>query len=99
MEDESRRAIAIAGLKVPAQLREKDDKHEAFYERMRLVEGIESELEALFHDFLALRLDAAWERTVVPEMKRWARGKPVDEKAYRAQKTKLAARKGTTARA
>ena len=85
--------LAIAGLKVPAQLRAKDDKYEALYERMRLVETIESELEALFHDFLALRLDHAWDRAVVPMLIAWAHKKPIEEKAYRSLKTKLAAKK------
>jgi len=89
--------LAIAGLKVPAQLRAQDDKYEALYERMRLVETLEAELEALFHDFLALRLDSAWDRAVVPELKSWARGKRVDEKAYRALKLKLAGKKPAVA--
>lgn len=89
--------LAIATLKVPAQLRAQDDKYEALYERMHLVENIEGELEALFRDFLALRLDAAWDRVVVRELKRWARGKPIDEKAYRAEKQRLAGKRRASA--
>lgn len=85
--------LAVGGLKVPAQLKAKDDKYEALYERMRLTEQIEAQLEALYSDFLALRLDAAWERTVVPSLQRWARGKPVDEKAYATTKARLTAKR------
>jgi hypothetical protein len=68
--------LAVSGLKVPAQLRAQDDKYEALYERMRLVETIEAELEALFHDFLSLRLDVAWDRTVVPALNRGRAASP-----------------------
>jgi hypothetical protein len=88
--------LAVGVLKVPAQLKAKDDAYEALYERMRLVELLEVELEALFRDFVALRLGAAWERSVVPEMKRWARGKAVDEKAYRQAKNKVTGKKIAT---
>lgn len=85
--------LAISGLKVPAQLKADDDKYEALYERMRLVEGVEAQLEALYRDFLRMRLDAAWERDIVPILSRWARAKPVDEAAYKAIKAKLVTRK------
>jgi hypothetical protein len=91
--------LAVGGLKVPAQLKAKDDKYEALYERMRLVEMIEEQLEALFHDFLALRLDGAWDRTVVPDLRRWARGKPIDEKSYASLKLKLIGKKARQAQA
>ena len=91
--------LAIAGLKVPSQLKAKDDKYEALYERMRLTEMLETQLEALFHDFLSLRLDAAWDKSVVPDLRRWARGKPVDAKAYGQLKTRLVGKKPRAARA
>ncbi len=81
--------LAIGALKIPALLKAEGDKYEALYERMRLVEELEAVLEQLFADFITLRLAAAWETSIVPEMKRWARGKPVDEKAYTALKEKL----------
>ncbi len=85
--------LAVGGLKVPAQLKADDDKYEALYDRMRLVETLEAQLEALFADFVALRLDAAWERGVVSEMKRWARGKDVDEPSYKRQKDRILAKR------
>jgi hypothetical protein len=81
--------LAIGSLKIPAQLKADDDKYEALYDRMRLTEELEAVLEQLFSDFITLRLAAGWETSIVPEMKRWARGKPVDEKAYTALKEKL----------
>lgn len=85
--------LAVGGLKIPAELKSDSDKYEALYERMRLVETLEKQLEALWADFIALRLDAAWESSVVPEMKRWVRGKPIEEKAYLAAKNKVTKRK------
>lgn len=85
--------LALSGLKVPAQLKADDDKYEALYERMRLVEGVEAQLEALYRDFLKLRMDATWERDLVPMLGKWARGKPTDEAAYRAIKSKVVVKK------
>lgn len=81
--------LAIGALKIPAQLKEEGDKYEALYERMRLTEELEAVLEALYADFVTLRLASAWETNIVPDLKRWARGKPVDEAAYAALKQKL----------
>ncbi len=74
--------LAKGGLKVPAQLEAEGDKYEALYERMRLVEELEAQLDALFADFLALRLSPAWDQVVVPLMRRWARGAALDLRAY-----------------
>lgn len=81
--------LAIGSLKIPAQLKAESDKYEALYERMRLTEELCAVLEALYADFITLRLAPAWEETIAPELKRWARGKSVDEKAYTALKGKL----------
>lgn len=81
--------LAIGALKVPAQLKSQEDKYEALYERMRLVEELEGVLEALFEDFIALRLSLDWEETINTELKKWAKGKPVDEKAYAAVKARV----------
>jgi hypothetical protein len=81
--------LAIGALKVPAELKAEEDKFEALYDRMRLVELLEAQLEALYRDFVALRLDAAWERSIIPDMRRWARGKEIDERAYAKLKSKL----------
>jgi hypothetical protein len=85
--------IALSGLKVPAQLKAKEDAYEALYERMMLTSELEAHLEALFRDFIALRLHAAWEETVVPEMKRWARKKDVDEANYARVKKRIVSRR------
>lgn len=81
--------LSIAGLKVPGTLDAKEDRFEALYDRMRLVETLEARLERLYRDFVILRLDAAWEKSIVLEMKKWARGKEVDVTAYRKQKERL----------
>lgn len=75
--------LGIGTLKLPAELTKKDDEvHEVLYERMRLVEALEATLEALWGDFLALRLSDAWDSAVVPELQRFAHDEEVDEAAY-----------------
>lgn len=80
--------LAVGALKVPAELKSKDDRYEALYERMRLTEELESVLEALFDDFVAMRLSPTWSSKVVPILQAWAYGERVDEKAYRALKVR-----------
>lgn len=85
-------ALAIGGLKVPAQLSADKDRYEALYERMQLTETLEAVLEALYDDFVVLRLSSEWERGVVPEMRKWAASERVDVRAYDAVKTRLFSR-------
>lgn len=63
-----------------------DAAHEAFYERMHLTRDVESLVEALYRDFLALRLGPAWSAVVFPPLTAWVRGdaRGVDVETYRA---------------
>jgi hypothetical protein len=82
--------LGTSTLKVPAELRKKDDEPtEILYERMRLVEEYEAILEALWSDFLVLRLSNAWEESVLPSLHRFAQGKKVDDAAYLAAKQRV----------
>ena len=75
--------LGLASVAIPAQLKKKEDEiHEVLYERMRLVEELEATLEALWSDFLSLRLSDSWLDVIVPAFKRFAAGKKIDEKAY-----------------
>lgn len=75
--------LGLASVAIPAELKNKDDEqHEVFYERMRLLEDLESILEALWSDFLTLRLSEAWDGQIVPLMKRFAQQNRVDESTY-----------------
>lgn len=69
--------------KADEELDEAHEAHEAFYERMRLTAEIEDRLEALYDDFLALRLGPAWSELVVPALARWTEGHALDDAAYR----------------
>ncbi|WP_394845297.1 hypothetical protein LZC95_50745 [Pendulispora brunnea] len=70
------------GRKAEAQ---SDEGHEAFYERMRLTREVEEILEALYRDFLTLRLGAAWTDAVLPALSTWTDPEgEVDADAYRA---------------
>lgn len=67
------------------EARESDTQHEAFYERMHLTHDFEGLLEALYRDFLTLRLGSAWDAHVVPAMRAWSSGdEALDVDAYRA---------------
>lgn len=80
-----------------AKERDEDIDYEKFYERMRLTQAIESLVEALYQDFLALRLSDAWARDVVPRLQAWAQGDEVDAEAYvsvKKRSTKPIARAG-----
>jgi hypothetical protein len=77
-----------------------DEAHEAFYERMHLTREVEALLEALYRDFLALRLGPAWESVVVPALTTWVKGeKKVDADRYKdASRAHLAGRRAPRAR-
>lgn len=75
--------LGLASVAIPIELKNKDDEvHEVFYERMRLLEELSATLEALYSDFLALRLSSAWDAEIVPLLKRFSQEKRVDESAY-----------------
>lgn len=69
-----------------------DADYEEFLERMRLTQEFEGLLEALYTDFLALRLSDRWAREIVPRLRAWARGEQVDADAYLALKKQGAKR-------
>jgi hypothetical protein len=73
--------------------READERHESFYERMMLTREVEELVEALYRDFLSLRLSGAWEDLVMPAQRRWAAASgQVDADAYRKSRQKILAR-------
>lgn len=54
----------------------------ALADRMQSAATFEALLEALYRDFLALRLGAAWPELVLPAINGWLRGEAVDEARY-----------------
>lgn len=68
--------LSIAGVSIPALITEDGD--ERFYERMQLVEELESMVAGLYERFLRLRTSAAWEREAVPAMRAWVRADPFE---------------------
>jgi hypothetical protein len=73
------------------QRRESDEEHEVFYERMQLTRDFEVVLEALYRDFLTLRLGNGWD-AVTSAMRTWAAGEEVDADAYREERDRWLAR-------
>jgi hypothetical protein len=63
-----------------------DDAHEVFYERMQLTQEFESVIEALYNEFIALRLSDVWSASIVPVVRAWIRGEAVDSDQYAAIK-------------
>ena len=67
--------------------RESDEEHEAFYERMQMTREFEGVLEALYGDFLSLRLGRGW-AVVLEAMTAWAAGEEVDAERYRRERAR-----------
>lgn len=64
-----------------------EDDREVFYERMALTQEFEELFEALFRDFLSVRLSARWPEVVLPTLRRWVAGESIDADAYLAQRS------------
>ena len=67
------------------------EANEELYERMRVTREIEEILEALYRDFLLLRLGPAWSELVMPALEAWSLGEEVDADAYGTARTKALA--------
>lgn len=65
------------------------DEHDAFYERMHFARDVEGLTTALYRDFLALRLSPTWDKTVLPALKDWVAGKPVNADRYKSARDKV----------
>lgn len=65
------------------------DEHDAFYTRMHFVRDVEGLTNALYRDFLALRLSPAWDKTIVPALEAWVAGKTVDADKYAAARKRV----------
>jgi len=72
------------------------EANEDLYERMRVTREIEGIVEALYRDFLALRLGPAWSEVVVPALEAWTSGRSVDADRYGTARTKALSAAGTT---
>jgi hypothetical protein len=59
----------FTSVKIPAVLSRQED--EKFYERMYLVDEAEDIVDALYEEFLAIRLSDAWHDKMVPAMREW----------------------------
>jgi hypothetical protein len=70
------------------------EANEDLYERMRVTREIEGIIEALYRDFLALRLGPAWSEVVVPALEAWTAGEELDADRYGAGRTKALAAAG-----
>jgi len=70
------------------------EANEDLYERMRVTREIEGIVEALYRDFLALRLGPAWSEVVVPALAAWTSGDEVDADRYGTARTKALAAAG-----
>jgi hypothetical protein len=68
---------------------EAEQDAEIFYERMRLTSEIEEILSTLYRDFLTLRLGDAWNKHILPLLRRFAAGETIDADAYNALRRKL----------
>jgi hypothetical protein len=83
--------LSLSSVRIPAQL--KKEKDEQFYERMYLLEQLESMVEGLFADFLVLRLGKAWDGFVLPTIRAWIKDEPVDIDGYTRKRAESLGRK------
>lgn len=73
--------LALGAVKLPTLVKEQTD--EQFYERMFLLEDLEAMLDALWEEFLVLRLSPAWQSEIVPAIRGWVHERPsADVAAY-----------------
>lgn len=70
-----------------------DEQHEEFYARMHATREIEEIIEALYRDFLVLRLGPAWSELVVPALEAWTAGEEVDADTYGGARRKALSRR------
>jgi hypothetical protein len=93
--DEGPNPLLEAPRRAPKKVAARDEgdvRQEAFFERMHLTQSFESVLEALYRDFLTLRLGPGYKSLVYPGMKRWVRGEVVDHDEYEAARDALLGR-------
>jgi len=62
-------SLSLSGAKIPALLKGEGD--DPFHERMTLIEELEGAIESLYRDFLVVRLQAGWDKAVVPAIRAW----------------------------
>ena len=91
--------LAVSGLKVPSQLKADSEPDEALFERISLTERFMATMTALYAEFLALRLSPGWEKITTRELKKWARGKAIDEQAYEQERAEAVRRRASARKA
>lgn len=62
-------SLSLSGVKIPTLLKGEGD--DPFYERMTFIEELEGALEALYREFLLVRLRETWEKNVAPAIRGW----------------------------
>ena len=83
--------LATSGVKIPQLLTDKED--DGFFERMQLIEELETLLLSLFEQFVRLRLSTEWDATVVPALRLWVRDEPCMTRAdYESLRDRMAIR-------
>jgi hypothetical protein len=81
--------LATSAVKIPAVIKNEED--EQFYERMYLVEELETLLGTFYAEFMSLRLSEAWDAQIVPAIRAWAHDEPtIDAQVYKKLKSKVA---------
>lgn len=88
--------LTLSSVRIPATLKAEND--EQFEERMDLIERLDRLFDALYSDFLVLRLGAAWDAHVAPAIRAWIRDDgSVNVEAYVREKKAALARKKQSA--
>jgi len=61
--------LGLSGVKIPSLLSK--EENEQFYERMYLLDELEEILDALYREFLEIRLSTAWQEVMLPAIQAW----------------------------
>lgn len=83
-------SFALSSVKMPTLLQ--DEPEERFYERMYLLEELDSMISAVYGEFLLVRVSAAWEKEIAPAIRAWVREEDgMDRERYLAVVKKVRA--------
>lgn len=90
--------LALAGVKLPASSSQAEE--ELFYERVQRLAEIHELVQALYAQFMSVRLSPSWESELAPALRRWVgTGEIMDEKHFERVHSRRESSRGAPAAA
>ncbi len=76
-------SFSLSSVAIPTLLQ--DEPEERFYEKMYLLEELDSMISEIYGEFLLLRVSTAWDKEIAPGIRAWVREEEeLSRKRYRA---------------